>query len=80
VLQSSPPGAKIWIDGSATGLMAASGSSVRKTLSPGTHTVGMGIDGPELTVSVTVGDGAATAVKCDLFGGMCTKKAAGACN
>lgn len=80
VFKSSPPGAKVWVDGSSTGLMAGSGATVRRTLAPGSYRVGMGIDGPEQTVTVTVGDGRATEVRCDLFGGGCSTKAAGGCN
>ena len=80
MFKSSPPGAKVWVNGSGTGLMAGAGRSVRSTLSPGSYKVGMGIDGPEQSTTVTVKAGVATEVKCDLFGACCSIKSAGACN
>jgi len=75
VFKSSPPGARVWLGGAETGLMAGSGSAVRKSMDGGRYTVGMGIDGPELSTTVTVEPDVVTEVRCDLLGGSgCTSQ------
>jgi len=69
VLQSSPPGAEVFLDGAATGLHAGSGSSVGLGAVAGTHSVGMGITADsQVTTTVDLTAGARATVWCDLIG------------
>ena len=81
VLQSSPPGAAVFVDGKATGVHAGTGTSARLDGPVGARTVGMGIgDAPQVSASVRVMGGEQVTVWCDLIGGAgCRVTAGGSC-
>ena len=69
VLQSSPPGASVWLAGEETPLVAGS-AGTRHALPAGSVRVGMGLDAASLVeVAAEVSPGNSTVVRCDLIGG-----------
>ncbi|MCP4871652.1 MAG: serine/threonine protein kinase [Proteobacteria bacterium] len=82
VLQSSPPGAAVFLDGGSTGVHAGTGSTAKLDAPSGAHTIGMGIgDSPQVSTSVNLKGGQKVTVWCDLLGGAgCRVTAGGSCS
>lgn len=78
-LVSSPPGARVWLDGQPAGVFASS-RGTELSRAAGDLRVAMGVsDEPTATFEASLTAGERTAVRCDLVAGSCRAVPAGRC-